>query len=400
MAVLPSKKVSSLKQKIASVEGIALSSPYGSGDSFGQPLGVKSIGIVRITLDSGEYGVGETYAGVYVPELISPICKTLESHFVGESIGDVDVVNRKGDIPFIGRSGMLKSVLSAIDIALWDLRGKLLSTPTSDLLSEIKRPTISVYASSGSVVLTPDQIAEECRILALMGFDYYKMRVGVQDWNIDVERVGSAHQVFGKNRVMVDAIMGTIRPTWTLREAIKKATDLSKFDLAWLEEPLHPDNVLELARLSKLNICPIAAGEAYSGSSEFAFIMNSRAVNVLQVDATHSGGMQLCVDLLRQASKAGLGSSLHVWGSAIAVSANIAVAAAAPDDTILEIPMVPLKVSRDMFLIDPTETLRNGVIDRPSLPGLGVVFNDELIAKYPFAPGSGYQLPKDGGAKC
>ena len=69
-----------LDHKIIDVEGLALSSPYGDGKSLGQPLGVKSLGIVRVFVDSGEYGLGETYIGVYAPELINPIVDFLKPY--------------------------------------------------------------------------------------------------------------------------------------------------------------------------------------------------------------------------------------------------------------------------------------------------------------------------------
>ena len=126
-----------IDERILKIEGFALSSPYGSGQSLGQPLGVKSIGLVKVYTDSGEYGLGETYSGVYAPELIGPIVNFLESYLIGRLVGDDLIFDGIKNMPFIGGSGILQSVFSAIEIAIWDLRGKILEVPTSKLINNM-----------------------------------------------------------------------------------------------------------------------------------------------------------------------------------------------------------------------------------------------------------------------
>ena len=88
--------------KITNVDGYCLSSPYGDGKAFGQPLGVKSIGIVEIRTSDGLVGIGETYSGVYVPELIKPTVKFIESLIVGMNPLNIEDVYNSMDIPFVG----------------------------------------------------------------------------------------------------------------------------------------------------------------------------------------------------------------------------------------------------------------------------------------------------------
>ena len=380
-----------IDERIEKVEGFALSSPYGKGESLGQPLGVKSVGIVKIYTESGVYGLGETYSGVYAPELIRPIVGFLEQYFVGRSIGDDLIFDDIKNIPFIGGNGIMQSVFSAIEIAIWDARGKILEVPSSQLMSNNCRKEIPLYASSGTVVFSPNEIIKDIENISNLGYTAYKMRVGYQDWETDIRRVESARSVFSNNDIMVDAIMGTLRPAWSAEKAISRAKSLVDFNLRWLEEPVHPENMKGLAEVCHSKLVPIAAGEAYSGNGEYQNILDLQAVDVLQFDVTHSGGMLACVELARKAELMKLDSALHVWGSAVAIAANAQVALAESSISVLEIPMVSLELTEKMWIEPPI--IKNGVWHSSDVPGLGVTLDDSLMHKYKLQPNSGYRLP-------
>lgn len=382
---------SNIDERIKKIEGFALSSPYGKGESLGQPLGVKSVGIVRVYTDTGIYGLGETYSGVYAPELIKPIVSFLENYLVGRLIGDDLIFKDIKNIPFIGRNGILQSVFSAIEIAIWDLRGKILNLPTSQIISKNFRKELPLYASSGSAVFSPSEVEEDVENILNIGYQAYKMRVGYQNWSIDIDRVERARNRLGNNELIVDAIMGTLHPAWNSKIAISRVKDLQGFDLRWLEEPVHPEDLQGLADVCHKNLIPIAAGEAYSSISEYQALLDLSAVNILQFDATHSGGMLNCVELATKAEKNNIDSALHVWGSAIAIAANAQVALGVPSIDILEIPMVSLELSNEMWIEMPK--IKNGKWYASDTPGLGVKLDDALLSKYKFKPNSGYKLP-------
>jgi L-alanine-DL-glutamate epimerase-like enolase superfamily enzyme len=380
-----------IDERIKKVEGFSLSSPYGKGDSIGQPLSVKSIGMVRVYTESGVYGLGETYSGVYAPELIQPIVGFLEQYFVGRLVGDDSIFNNIKEIPFIGGNGILQSVFSAIEIAIWDVRGKILEIPTSQLMGDNCRTEVPLYASSGTVVFSPNEIIKDVEGILNLGYTAYKMRVGYQDWKTDIKRIESARNTFGDNDIMVDAIMGTLRPAWSADKAISRAKDLVDFNLRWLEEPVHPENIKGLSRVCCSKIVPIAAGEAYSGSGEYQSILDLQAVDILQFDSTHSGGMLVCIELAKKSEAMRLSSALHVWGSAVAIAANVQVALAEPSIDILEIPMVSLELTEKMWIEPPK--IKNGIWYASDEPGLGVMLDNSLIDKYKLQPNSGYKLP-------
>lgn len=382
---------SQLDQVITGIDCIPLSSPYGDGYSFGQPLGVKSVVILRLWLDDGTYGLGETYSGIYLPEVISPIIEAIKYAIIGKSISDDTIVSSIFQIPFVGHSGIIKSIAGAIDISIWDVRGKILQKPTHQLLAKDYRNSLQVYASSGSAIMSETQIKKDVQQIMNLGFKSYKMRIGYQDWGIDLERVRAAREELDTMNLMLDAIMGTLRPPWSLETARMKITQLYKYNIYWLEEPLYPDDIHSLSILRRESSIPLAAGEAYSSKSQFDYILDVKAVDYLQVDATHSGGISECLNILEESKKRNIKQTLHVWGSSVAIASNAHIAAANKDVLFLEIPMVNLDISDDMWIEKPK--VKDGVMQVPLIPGLGVQINDELIDKYKFVPGSGYRLP-------
>ena len=377
---------------ITDVLGYALSSPYGSGRSLGQPLGVKSIGLVEVHTDAGLMGIGETYAGVYAPELVEPAAAFWRPALVGKDPLDDDLSDLLQSVPFVGRSGLLSSVFSAIEIALWDIRGKAAEQPVHKLLNRAgPRERVKLYASGGSAAHDPRRITEEIGGVREAGFASFKMRVGYQDWDQDMARVSAAREALGEEgELMVDAIMGTIKPPWDLETAVARANDLTRFDLAWLEEPLHPTNLADYTRLRAATSVPIASGEALSGLLEFAEYLSAGALDIVQPDVTHCGGYEVARQVAAQAKQHGVRLALHVWGSAVALSASGHFAMACPDVEYLEVPMVSLELSDQMYTA-PLK-MEGGYLRAPDAPGLGVQVTPELKERYALVPGSGYRL--------
>jgi len=294
------------------------------------------------------------------------------------------------NIPFVGGGGIIQSIISAIEIALWDLRGKILDKPVYKILTNHFRRTIPVYASSGTAAFSPDEIKKDVNKVIDLGYSAYKMRVGYQDWKTDIQRVNSARNELINKDLMVDAIMGTIRPAWGAYTAINKAKDLQEFKLRWLEEPTLPENIQDLVKVKNKNILPIAAGEAYTSKKDFESIFYFKAVDILQFDATHSGGIKFCIDLGEKAHSSKIDSALHVWGSAVAINANAQVALAQKSISILEIPMVELELTEKMWIEKPT--INNGEFFPSNAPGLGVDINEKLMQEYAFRENSGYRI--------
>ena len=123
-------------------------------------------------------------------------------------------------IPYVGRSGLLASINSAINIALYDIMGKHLNKPVYQLLSKNPKNQVKVYASNGSSTYSPEQIEDDVKSILDLGFDSYKMRIGYQDPLIDLKRIEIAKKHLQNGNLMIDSIMGTITPPWDLNAAL------------------------------------------------------------------------------------------------------------------------------------------------------------------------------------
>mgnify|MGYP002820838962 CR=1 FL=1 len=378
--------------KITNLVGYSLSSHYGDRKVFGQPLGVRSIGLVEIHTDGGYVGIGETYAGVYSPALIKPTVDFLSPYILDGDPLETDQINEALKIPFVSASGLVRSVISAIDIALWDIKGQYLKKPICHLLSESIKPKVRAYASGGSVAFSKAEIEADVDDILEKGYNAYKMRVGYQSWEQDLIRVRSARESMGDaNELMIDAIMGTLEDPWTKETAEEKINDLSSFHPSWLEEPLPPTDFVGYRYLKKKSNIPIAMGESFSGVHEFETFMEAECMDIIQPDVTHCGGYTQALKIIKHAENLNIPAALHVWGSAISTLANLHLAYAMKNVEWLEVPQVRLELLSE----SASELIKisNGYVSAPEMYGLGLRIDEDLKLQYKFVPGSGYRVP-------
>ena len=377
--------------RIKEINGYALSSPYGDGKNFGQPLGVKSIGIVEVFTDEGHIGIGETYSGVYSPEIITPVIDFLKPILIGKSALDLEKINKLLEIPFIAQNGFIKSVLSAIDIALWDIKGQFFQKPIAHLLNDELKNKVRVYSSGGSVAMTPEQISMDSNDALNHGFKAYKMRVGFQNWKTDLKRVEAARNVLSEDKeLMIDAIMGTLNK-WDLQKATICEKELSQYNITWLEEPLPPVNFINYKKLNKVANCKIALGESFTSKNEFESYMINQCLNIVQPDITHCGGYSAALKVISLAKKCNIPIAMHVWGSPLSLLANMHFSLAFNEVKWLEIPRVNLSLLSQE--IQKLFEIKDGFLSAELRPGLGLGLNEKIKNKYSFIPGSGYKVP-------
>jgi L-alanine-DL-glutamate epimerase-like enolase superfamily enzyme len=376
------------EEKIVKINGFALSSPYGDGKVFGQPMGVKSLGFIEVISESGKIGFGETYCGIYSPSLISPIVEFLSPHILGKKLSNLDFIESLNKIPFIGNSGIINSIIVGVELAILDLIGKIENKPIYKLFSEENNlKKVNCYFSGGSVVFSPEEIKNDLIKSKEEGFNNYKMRIGLQDWNIDLERLLIAKQNIDQGGLMVDAIMGTLKNKWDLETALLKAKDLEKFNLKWLEEPLCPTEISNYGILKNKTKIPIAMGEAYSGDLFFKLIKSQNIADIIQVDATHSMGFR---NLLEFSNKTVSNKATHVWGSSLSFIANGTLAALSKNISIHEYPSVDFEISKE--IVQEKLKFKNGEFVLSDYPGFGIDINQKIKDKYKFVKNSGYSI--------
>jgi L-alanine-DL-glutamate epimerase-like enolase superfamily enzyme len=388
---------------IKSVSTVRLSSQYGDGKVFGQGKGVKTICLIKVETNSNLIGYGETYAGVYAPEIIPFIANHLNETVCGIELTDPIAILKTCYIPFVSRNGIYCSVYSGFDIALWDIlaQDKKVSLPTllrSYFIPEYsakiskKKEGIKTYYSGGSAVMTPSEIVADVEQASSKGYAAFKMRVGVQTIDKDIERIEAARLSMPRGDLMVDAIMGTINPPWQLNQAIEFVNLCDRFNLTWIEEPLSPANLQEMSELTTKSDIPIAAGEALTGELELSAYVYQHAADILQLDVTHCGGISIAWNAAEKASEKGMTLAMHVWGSACAQKANAAFAFSHPSVEWFEYPSVELEINQSMTF-HPL-AFEQGYCLEHSFSGLDISINEDLINKYKFVPQSGYRIPK------
>lgn len=280
-------------------------------------------------------------------------------------------------LPELSRRGLTIAAISAIDIALWDIRGKALDQPVWALLGGRTADRLPAYASGGWA----DAAGIGAQLQSYIdagGFRAVKMRVGSMDDrpNVSAGRVRAARKALGPDvELMVDA-----HGTYTVAEAKRFAALVEDCDLAWFEEPVSADDLTGLAEFRASTMIPVAVGESECTRFDFAALIAARAADILQPDPAFCGGITEAMRIAALASSFNLRLAPHLWAGAPCFFAGLHVLAAAPAGFIVEFslganPMIH-NLSRAPVVV------RDGMIAVPDAPGLGLEMDTEMIARY------------------
>jgi L-alanine-DL-glutamate epimerase-like enolase superfamily enzyme len=359
-------------------------SDFGINDSFNTCL-------VEVETDAGLTGLGEAKVGVgnlgNYAALVTLIHAELAPLLVGRDARDVSalwetmyngsrahyVAAHGRTFPVVGRRGITVSAISGVDIALWDLLGKALGQPVWRLLGGRFRDRVAAYASGGWAPV--GGVGKQLRQYVDRGHRAVKMRVGLQDRSVDdsAARVREARQALGPEvGLMVDA-----HGTWSVREAQRFARKVADCDLAWLEEPVSPDNVAGQADVRASTDIPIAAGETEQTRFAFRDLIAARAVDVLQPDVAIAGGITETLRICALAASHGLTVAPHLWGGAILFASGLHLAVATPCVTTLEFSRGENPLLNDLVQ-EPFELI-DGHVRAPDRPGLGLTLNADFV---------------------
>jgi len=370
--------------KIQKIEGYVLSSPYGDGNVFGQPKGVKSIAIVEVHVD-GLVGYGESYVGVYAPELFVSTVNFLKERIIGKEVLPILPLLDELHVPFISGGGFVKSIIGAIDIALYDIVSQAMDQPLYQGLPNVKIPPhlVHVYASGGSVSHTKHQIRKEAELIYDSGIHYYKLRNGYQGLVNDLERMDEALLVMGDGNVMVDYIQGTLK-NMSREEIMYNLSALNEYDLHWIEELSQPYDIDTLSSIYENSKNPIAMGEHFTNELEFRNLCPY--VDFVQPDVTQCGGFTGVDKIMKSLFDTDV--AMHCWGSSISFNSNLHTAIAY--GTMMEYPLVTLEINEHINKYVPD--IIDGVVQPPKNSGLGIYISKEIKEKYKFVNGSGYRI--------
>lgn len=275
-----------------------------------------------------------------------------------------------------------------LDVALWDLVGKLCGQPCYKLLGGLSN-TVRCYASSGTL-RSANEMVDAARRYRADGFSALKIRVQRRDWRQDIEMVDAVRDAVGPDLVlMVDCNQGWRMPwdtsePWTRKTALGVARELERLDVYWMEEPLHRGDHEGMAALRKAVDVRIAGGEMTRELYEFRMLMDRSCLDVLQPDVALVGGITGLRRVCHMAAEHHCEFTPHTWTNGLGVLANAHLVAGCVEHGYFEFPYDPPEwtlACRDFLLEQPVQVNERGEIRLGDQPGLGCVLNEERLCK-------------------
>ncbi len=274
-----------------------------------------------------------------------------------------------------------------LDLALWDLAGKVAGLPCYKLLGGLSN-RIRAYASSGTL-RDPAAMAEAARSYLARGFKAMKIRFHRGDWRDDIRALEAVRDEVGDDlTLMVDCNQGWRMPwdaeaPWSLKDALQVARELEELDVYWMEEPLHRGDYDGMAELRRATDVRIAGGEMTRELHEFRTLIQRGALDVLQPDAALVGGITGLRRVALMAQEHNLVFTPHTWTNGMGLVANAHLTAGLVGAPFLEFPYDPPEWDldrRDFMMIDPLDVDREGWIVLPDRPGLGYELDEDRLA--------------------
>ncbi|MFJ4657303.1 mandelate racemase/muconate lactonizing enzyme family protein [Nocardia sp. NPDC088792] len=348
-------------------------------------LGARHYLLVEVTTDDGATGVGYTYAGTgsghlakcAADDLLAPV------YLGGDPNDVVGLWDRAYQETLLeGRRGTVLRALSALDIALWDLRAKQAGLPLVSLLGGATAP-LPAYASGG--YYRPDEgawtdaVAREIEFNASQGFTDHKIKVGGLSVAEDAARVAAAIEAIGDTgRLSLDAnnAYRSVHEARTAITAFERAA--GDHPLWWFEEPLSPDANAGHAELSRTIRTPVATGEIHQTRWEFRPLIEA-GIPILQCDAGVAGGVTEWLRIAATAATFGLQMAPH-WHHNL----HVHLCGAVSNTLVVEYFALEKGIYNFERLLTPASRLRyaDNQVFIPERPGLGIEFDEEMVTKY------------------
>jgi L-alanine-DL-glutamate epimerase-like enolase superfamily enzyme len=266
-----------------------------------------------------------------------------------------------------------------LEVALWDLMGKISGQPVWKLLGGRSR-RVRMYASTGER-LPASERAESAHQLQARGFPALKLRFHAADPRQDLAVVRAVREAVGPDMaILVDANQGWQMPwdttaPWDFKTAAWMADALAELDVYWLEEPLPRHDYRGLAELRRRSRVRIAGGEGNRELAELRLYLQHGSLDVYQPDVVWSTGILRARQLAAEVQAASAIYSPHTWGDGLVLLANLQVVAAVSEAPFVEFPYDPpgwTPERRDFILPEPVLPDEDGYITLPERPGLGV----------------------------
>ncbi|MGJ8690904.1 MAG: mandelate racemase/muconate lactonizing enzyme family protein [Thalassotalea sp.] len=327
--------------------------------------------VCKITCEDGVEGVGYTYTGGKGGRAIySLLADEFKDKLVGRDASEIFGIwdSLQWDLHYVGRGGLLSFAISAVDIALWDIKCKRLNLPLWKVAGGAKSTT-KCYAGGIDLNFSQEKLINNIQGYLDRGFKAVKIKVGKDDFKEDVARVAAVREHIGPDvTFMVDANYSLTRET-----AIRFGKAIEQYDIAWFEEPTIPDDYEGYAHIANKIDIPLAMGENLHTVHEFTYAITQAKLGFLQPDASNIGGITGWL----QVSQLAYAHNLPVCSHGMH-ELHVSLLASQPHAGYLEVHSFPI----DEYTTHPLQLDDNGRAIAPNIPGTGVVFDEAKIGQY------------------
>ncbi|MGH7845908.1 MAG: mandelate racemase/muconate lactonizing enzyme family protein [Candidatus Binatia bacterium] len=359
-------KITKAETKIVSVP---LKRPVESHPYLGRRA-TSNFLLLQLSTDDGldAFGLAHT-STVGKARAFEVMVKEILPMLIGQSALDHEQIYHRAYAFFtdLGHSGAALQALAAIDIALWDLKGKTLQQPLYRLLGA-RRDRVPCYASGGlRRHQSIDQLVADAADFVRRGFGGMKLRLGARPFADDVERVRAVRDTIGSEATLMVDLNWSLSPP----EAIRLGRMLEPFDLFWIEDPIAPDDIDGLAEISHALDTRVTFGETLEKIDQFRLCLEKQAADCYMADVQKVGGISAW---LRVASL--LGAWQRPLASHTEPEVQVHLIAAAPNGLTVE-----YTPSHDVLYREPLK-IENGFMLVPSKPGLGMELNQDTVQRY------------------
>ena len=375
--------------KITDIHAYVVSQQLDRGESFAYSqywYNTRTVMLLKMETDEGVTGWGEAFGPAVVNKAI--IDHVYKPIVMGRDPFDSEVIweelyNRLRDH---GQKGVTVEAISAIDIALWDIKGKALNLPVYKLLGGSPRARIMPYATGLYRRNHPDmtrELVKEAEGYAEQGFKAIKLKIGfgIEE---DVRTLREIRKALGEKILL----MADANHAYNANNAIKLSRKMEDYDIFWFEEPVPPEDIDGYIEIRANTSIPIAGGEAEFTRYGFSNLLQRRAVDIVQPDCCVTGGISEFRKIVTLAAINNIQCYPHIWGSAIALFTGVHCAFSLPHfppslypgDVLLELDRTP-----NIFREELSRTkldFKDGYVSLPEGAGLGIDVDEELIAEY------------------
>ena len=327
--------------------------------------------ISRVRVEDGTEGVGYTYTGGFGGRAIREMIRTdLTPFLIGQDASRINYLWNAMNwrVHYVGKGGLASFALAALDVALWDLRGKKTQTPLWKLAGGANTRA-RAYGGGIDLQFTTEQLVRNVKGYLDAGLRGVKIKVGRDRLDEDVERVAAVRKAIGRDvDFMVDANM-----KWPVETAIRATHKLREFDLLWLEEPTIPDDIRGYREIASRGALPLAAGENYHTVMEFKNMFEFGRVDFPQPDVSTVGGITAWLKVADLAFAHNLPVCCHGMQEL-----HVSLMAGVPHAGYLEVHSFPI----DRYTARPLVIDADGWAVAPDTPGNGVEFRMDLLGRY------------------